>query len=105
MMANKGTCSGWKAWHDNQPPGPATLHVTGKCTFPTGGYSVELKSHQPQGINPVIYLLDKIVHEPTGNVNQLVTTVDVKFSEKNKAKYSEVHILPDDVQITVEEVW
>jgi len=104
-MADKGSCSGWKAWHDNQPPGPATLHVIGKCTFPTSGYSVELKRHEPQGINPQIYILDKIVHTPTGNVSQIVTDVDVKYIEKTKAKYSEVHILPDDVHVPVQEVW
>jgi hypothetical protein len=104
-MASKGTCSGWKAWHDNQPPGPATLHVTGECTFPTTGYSVELKPHHPQGINPSIYLMDKIVQEPTGNVAQVVTVVKVHYREVTNAKYSEIHILTDNVHIPVEEVW
>ena len=52
---SEGRCGDWKAWHDNQPPGPKTLYVTGKCTFNTGGYSVQLKPHEPQGINPAIY--------------------------------------------------
>jgi hypothetical protein len=103
-MASKGSCSGWKAWHNNQPPGPATLYVTGKCTFPTGGYAVELKRHELQGINPNINLLDRIVHEPRGAVTQLETTIDVKYSEKTNFKYSEVYIFPDGVQVPVQEV-
>ena len=35
-MASKGSCFGWKAWHDNQPPGPATLYVTGSAHFLRG---------------------------------------------------------------------
>jgi hypothetical protein len=103
MTADQGKCSEWKAWHDTQPPGPKTLYVTGKCTFPDGGYSVELKPHQPQGINPKIYLMDRIVREPTGKVDHIVTTLDVNYTEKTDATYSEVHILPD-THVPVKEV-
>ncbi len=103
-MSNGGKCFDWKALHDNQPPGPATLRVTGKCTFPTSGYSVELKPRTPQGINPEIYMMDKIVHKPTGPVSQVETTVAVRYSEKTNTHYREVHILPDDIHVPVEEV-
>lgn len=99
-----GNCSDWKAWHDFQPPGPATLYVTGKCTFPTSGFSVELKPHVPPGINPSIYLLDKIVHKPTGPVNEVITTVDVRYEEKTKVHYVDVEILPDKINVPVKEV-
>ena len=46
------TCRDWSASHDHMPPGPATLRVHGTCTFPTTGYEVELRRHEPQGINP-----------------------------------------------------
>jgi len=104
MEAPQGKCSDWKAWHDNQPPRPPTLYVTGKGIFPTGGYSVELKPHAPQGINPEIYLMDKIVHRPTGPVPQVITVVNVRYREKTDTHYTEVHILPDDVHVPVEEV-
>ena len=103
MTTTKGSCSEWKAWHDSQPTGPATLHVTGKCTFPTGGYSVQLKPHVPQGINPKIYIMDKVVHVPTGNVTHIVSHVDVKYSEKTTTVYSEIYILPDEVHVPVRE--
>src|ERR671921_935687 len=57
-------CSDWYAWHDHEPPGPATLRVTGKCEFRTTGYKVKLKRREPQGINPKDLLLDLIVEEP-----------------------------------------
>jgi hypothetical protein len=84
------------------PPGPPTLRVTGKCTFPTEGYSVELRPADPQGINQRIYILNRIVHEPTGNVAQVVTEVEVRYEEKTDKEYDEVHILPDDVHVKVE---
>jgi hypothetical protein len=97
-------CTDWKAWHDNQPPGPAKLYVTGKCTFPTSGYRVELKPHLPQGINPAIYLLEKVVHQPSGPASDVITTVDVRYEEKTNKRYTEVYILPDDVHVEVKEV-
>jgi len=48
--------------------------------------------------------MDKIVKEPTGNVNQQITTVDVRYSEKTDRVYSEVNILPDDAHVPVKEV-
>jgi hypothetical protein len=48
-------CSDWSAVHDRRPPGPAVLLVRGKCRFPISGFSVKLKRHEPQGINPGIF--------------------------------------------------
>jgi hypothetical protein len=97
-------CSDWKAWHDNQPVAPPTLFVTGKCTFPTSGYSVELKPHIPPGFNPEIYILDKIVHKPSGPASDVITTVEVRYTEETRVHYTEVHILPDDAHVKVEKV-
>jgi hypothetical protein len=86
------------------PGGPATLHVQGECTFPTSGYKVELVPHVPQGINPAIYILDRVVQVPTGIVSQMVTTEKVQYEEKTNAIYREVRIEPDGVTIPVKEV-
>jgi hypothetical protein len=104
MSSQDGKCADWKAWHDSEPGGPATLHVTGKCTFPTGGYQVELKPAKSQGINPRIYIVEKIVHPPTGAANDVVTEVEVHYTEKTNARYDEVSIVPDKVTIPVKEV-
>ena len=99
---SKADCFDWYASHDHMPPGPKTLHVRGKCTFPTDGYSVELKPADPQGINPKIYILEKIVHKPTGNVAQVETVEEVTYDEETDQEYDQVEIRPDGVFIDVE---
>jgi hypothetical protein len=47
--------------------------------------------------------MDRIVREPTGKVDHIVTTLDVNYTEKTDATYSEVHILPD-THVPVKEV-
>ena len=103
MTAKEG-CSNWKAWHDSEPGGEPTLHVIGECHFEDSGYSVELKPQEPQGINPTIYILQKVVHKPS-HVSHHQQNIPVRYQEKTRAKYVEVHILPDDVHIPVKEVW
>jgi len=99
----KTKCGSWNAWHDREPgPGKTpTLHVTGECWFPTAGYSVELKRHVPQGINPAYLLLDKIVRKPSGQAAQVETVVAVKYAEATDFKYEFVTILPDGKTIPV----
>jgi hypothetical protein len=84
------------------PPGPKTLYVTGKCEFPTAGYSVELRPADPQGINPKIYILEKIVHEPSGPAADVLTVVEVRYEEQTDTEYDQVQIRPDDVLIDIE---
>lgn len=96
-----GKCGGWKAWLDTMPPGTPTLHVTGKCVFPKHGYKVTLKKAVPQGINPAILLLLKVVKPPSGPVIQTPQIVKVNFTLKTKTKYTHVTILPDGVTVKV----
>lgn len=102
--ASAGKCSGWQAWQDFMPPGPATLHVTGKCRFPTHGYKVTLKEAVPQGINPSILLLRKIVTPPTGPVIQIPQDVPVNFRKRTNTHYTAVTILPDGTTVKVKPV-
>jgi hypothetical protein len=99
-----GTCSEWRAVHDLMPGGKMTLRVSGVCEFPTPGFTVELKPKVPQGINPLIYLLDRIVTAPTGPVPQVLTKVEVKYEEDTPTRYTHVHIFPDDAKVEVKEV-
>ena len=92
---DEGKCSNWEAILDKQPPRPARLRVTGQCEFPTAGYTVKLKRADPQGINPDILLLEKVVQEPKGQVAQVVTTVDVRYDEDPAQRdYTHVDIQP-----------
>jgi hypothetical protein len=98
-----GACT-WRAWLDRQPPGPATLRVRGECEFPTAGFAVTLRRHAPQGFNPRILLLDKVVRPPTGPAAQVVTRVEVRYEEPTTAGFDAVTILPDGATVPVEEV-
>ena len=81
MNASNYQCSGWKAMHNfmsgSQSP---TLHVTGTCTFPTDGYSVRLERAEPQGVNPAVLLLDRVVTAPSDVVAQVVSEEVVNYS-------------------------
>ena len=94
-----GKCSGWKAVFER-----SVLRVTGKCVFPKHGFKVTLKEAVPQGINPAILLLNKIVKPPTGIVIQTPEVVNVTFTKKTTFKYSQVTILPDGVTVNVQTV-
>jgi hypothetical protein len=99
-----GNCRDWSAWHDHEPPGPPVLHVRGECEFPTAGFSVELRRHEPQGFNPRDLLLDRIVREPTGPVPQVITVVEARFREETDFEFDTVTILPDGVSLPVQDV-
>jgi len=80
------------------PGSEPTLHVTGKCVFPTADYSVKLEPMEIGTNPPGILQLNRIVPVP-----QVVTEVEVRYSEDTDAAYTEVNILPD-VTIPVEEI-
>ena len=97
-----GKCTGWEAVENQMPPGPATLRVTGRCRFPTHGYKVKLIKAVPQGINPAILLLKKVVTPPSGPVIQTPETVEVRYQQRvKKGQYKQVTILPDGKTIRV----
>jgi hypothetical protein len=95
-------CRDWIAIHDLEPPGPGRLVVTGTCTFPRAGYAVELRRHEPQGINREDVLLDKIVTEPTGPTALAITDVPVRYEEETQVAYRTVTIIPDGPTIEVQ---
>jgi hypothetical protein len=99
------SCQDWAAWIDAMPSGPSKLIVTGTCTFPTPGFGVALKRHLPQGINPSILLLDRIVTPPNGPEPHVITTVPVRYEEPASAgQFDTVSILPDGPTVTVSDV-
>jgi len=86
------------------PGSPATLHVTGACAFPTASYSVELRPANPQGINPEVYLLDRIETPPSGPAAQVITVVPVHYQEVTDTRYTQVQINPEGDMVDVKEV-
>ena len=97
-------CHDWSAVHDFMPPGPARLRVHGICEMPTPGYDVTLIRAEPQGINPAVLLLNKIVVPPEGIVIEVITPTSVRYEEETDSRYTTVHILPDGVTIEVQDV-
>jgi len=86
------------------PGSPATLRVTGECEFPTDGYSVELRPANPQGINPTIYILDRIETPPSGPAPDVITVEKVHYQEHTEKKYLKVQINPEGDTVEVQEV-
>jgi hypothetical protein len=102
-MQYDNKCDAWAATLYSEPDGPDRLKVTGECTFPTPGYKVRLEKKEPQGINPAVLILEKIVTGPKGIEPQHVVTVPVSFEEQTAVRYDEVQILPDGARIEVKE--
>jgi hypothetical protein len=78
-----------------------TLMVNGEYTFPTTGYKVHLAKREPQGFNPEVLLLEKVVVPPTGIVADHFVTIPVSFEERTATRYQAVEILPDATIIRV----
>lgn len=85
-------CGEWKAWHDWMPGGPPTLHVVGKCCFPTAGWTVALQRREAQGFNSTILMLDLVVTRPAGLVAQVLTELDVSWIEETDTHYDQVSV-------------
>jgi hypothetical protein len=91
-----------------KPDTRPVFSVAGKCTFPTPGFSVELKPHAPPSPDPKILLLDAIVRAPTNPVPQVPTDVSVRYSipgspppPKTGILVEQVIILPDNLVLPV----
>jgi hypothetical protein len=98
-----------KAYQDRMPmvvaPGETyqgrPLYVVGRCTFPTPGFSLELKPHASRGPDPRVLLLDAIVHAPTYPAMQVLVAEDVRFEFRRLPPIDKVIILPDNLVLVV----
>lgn len=104
-------CSDWHAWYDHNPPGPATLHVTGTCEVPRSNCEVRLRRRDQQGANPKDLLLERTVVMGAADGwavgelgDPLVTTREARYEEKTGVEYETVTILPDGVTVRVDGV-
>jgi hypothetical protein len=95
-------CRAWEARLLRLTTGDALLVVTGICTVPTSGHTVELCRHSQQGVNPADLLLDLIVHEPTGGAADVLTDIALRYEERTEVGFGTVTILPDGPTITVQ---
>jgi Domain of unknown function (DUF6438) len=95
-------CHDWTAVQAPGTPGPSVLTVHGTCALPTPGHAVELRRREPQGFNPRDLQLERVVHPPVGPAAQVVTEVDVTYTEHTGVDYQTVTILPDGPSVGVE---
>jgi hypothetical protein len=79
----------WKAARSG-----SRLRVGATCVFPTSGWGVELRRHEPQEA-PDELLLELVTTGPTGIVLQVITEEPVAYEEADAAGYERVSILPD----------
>jgi hypothetical protein len=47
--------------------------------------------------------LDRLVHPPAGPVAQVVTEIDISYSEETESDYETITILPEGPSINVED--
>lgn len=104
MNSSNIKCLDWQAWHDQMPGSKPILYVTGKCVFPTPGYSVKLEPVEISIDPPEVLELNRIVEAPTDLAIQVLTEVEVRYSQDTDASYQQVNILPENVTIPVREV-
>ena len=94
-------CRDWAARLLRVATGGGVVLVTGTCTVPTSGDTVELRRHEPQGINPADLLLDLVVNQPSGPAAEVLTDVPVRYEERTDTGFGTVTILPDGPSIPV----
>lgn len=97
-----GNCAEWRAWYTDKSEAGAVLHVSGRCRFPSPGFSVLLEPLPLQGINPHILLLQRRVSSPIGRKRAHEAFVEVHYSSFTSFTYELVHILPDGPDVPIE---
>lgn len=84
----------WDAWLDTMPPGPASVHVSGKAQCPSAGYALRVVRQVPQGINPrdLLLPLEELAPKVSG---QVVSQVEFSYSVPAKVgQFDTVTLLP-----------
>lgn len=92
-----GKCKDWKAAYMK-----GTLMVSGWCTFPSSGWSMELRHAEPQGTNPKDLLLERVVALQAGYQADVIRVIEVEYDEKTDVEYDTVTIVPDGPTVEVE---
>jgi hypothetical protein len=93
----------FKAWINKMPGSPQMLICIGEVEEPTTGWTVRLERAEPQGINPLILILDLRAIRPTGIVAQHVTKYPVRYEEAPpKAEYRQVTVRDGGDSVTID---
>jgi hypothetical protein len=77
------------AWVDKMPPGPASIHATGKITAPTPCYDALAEFAGLDNSNPPIYLVKVTLRPRPGVCIQVVSNVAFSYVQPNYADNAE----------------
>jgi hypothetical protein len=91
-----GRCKDWKAV---QPAGAGKIIVTGWCTFPGSGWTMELVRRDSD--DPTELVLERVVAFDEARQARTVKAVDAHYLEDTETEYETVTILPDGPTIEV----
>ena len=91
-----GRCRDWKALL-----GPGVVVVDVWATFPSAGWSMELRKAEQQGDDPEQLILERVVTFPEGYQPPVIRGIDVHWEEQTGVEYKTVTILPDGPTLDV----
>jgi hypothetical protein len=92
----EGTCKDWKAV---QPPGAGKILVSGWCTFPGSGWTMELVRKDSD--DPTELVLERVVAFDEARQARTVKAIEAEYVEDTETEYETVTILPDGPTIEV----
>jgi hypothetical protein len=92
-----GRCKDWKAAYMK-----GVLMVRGGCTFPSSGWSMELRHAEPQGDDPRDLRLQRVVALQEGIQADVLRLIEVEYDEQTDVEYETVTILPEGTTIEVQ---
>ena len=84
-----GELSDLHAWVDKMPPGPASIHATGKITAPTPCYDALAEFAGLDKSNPPIYLVKVTLRLRPGVCIQVISNVAFSYAQPNYADNAE----------------
>jgi len=84
----------WKAWANLQPPGPFSLHVTGKVKLRSGDHTLKLVQVAPDGSDSRSALYLRIIVSGAGMTDDIaVKDVSFVLNDFKEGTYKDVEIL------------
>ena len=95
-QALPGKCRDWKALL-----GPGVVVVDVWATFPTAGWSMELRKVEEHSDDPHELILERVVTYPDGYQPPVIRGMDVHWEEQTDVEYKTVRIVPDDIELEV----
>ena len=84
-----GELSELHAWVDKMPPGPASIHATGKITAPTPCYDAVAEFAGLDKSNPPIYLVKVTLRQRPGVCIEVLTNIGFSYVQPNYADNAE----------------